>query len=71
MKKDFSRLDQLLEKSAVLADFKAVKEGHVWCTGRSMFQETDKMGSMIRDINLMLSSEEPDESQMQYLFKLK
>ena len=66
-----STLDQLLEKSAVLADFKAVKEGHVWCTGRSMFQETDKMGSMIRDINLMLSSEEPDESQLQYLFKLK
>ena len=66
-----STIDQLLEKSAVLEDFKAVKEGNVWCTARSMFQETDKMGSMIRDMNLMLTQEEPDESQMQYLFKLK
>ncbi len=66
-----STIEQLLEKSAVLEDFKAVKEGHAWCTSRSMFQETDKMGSMIKDINLMLTQDEPDESQMQYLFKLK
>ena len=64
-------LDELLAKSRLLADFKAVKEGHVWCTGKNMFQETMGFGGMILDINRMLTEEDPDPSEMNYIYPLK
>lgn len=42
-------IDQLIEKNKVFADFKAVKEGNVWCTGKNMFQETTKTIEVIED----------------------
>ena len=48
---ELSSLKELFQKSPLLADFKAVREGHVWCTGRSMFQETIGGGGMILDIH--------------------
>lgn len=47
-------LDDLLGKSALLADFKAVKEGNVWCTGKYLYQATDIVGQLITDIHWML-----------------
>ena len=49
------RIDELLAKDALFADFKAVKEGNVWCTGKSFYQATDIVGEMIRDIHLVLT----------------
>lgn len=66
-----STIDELLDKSPVLEDFKAVQEGNAWCTSRSMFQETDKMGSMISDFSKIFSEENPDEDSLEYVFKLK
>lgn len=66
-----SNLAQLFDKSPILEDFKAVQEGNAWCTSRSLFQETDKMGSIIRDINVILTEEEPDASKLEYIFKLE
>ncbi len=40
-------LEQLLEKSELLTDFKAVQNGDVWCTGQNMFQESMALGQMI------------------------
>ena len=31
-------VDELLDKSGLLADFKAVREGNVWCTRENLFQ---------------------------------
>ena len=64
-------LKELLVKSPLLADFKAVKEGHVWCTGKNLFQETMGLGNMIQDIHKMLTEEEPDPGQMHYIHKLR
>ena len=66
-----SNLKQLFDKSPILEDFKAVQEGNAWCTSRSLFQETDKMGSIIRDINVILTEDEPDTSMLEYIFKLE
>lgn len=66
-----SNLKQLFDKSPILEDFKAVQEGNAWCTSRSLFQETDKMGSIIRDINIILTEENPEPSQLEYIFKLE
>ena len=64
-------LDELFEKSPVLKDFKAVKEGNAWCTSRSMFQQTNKMGSIIQEMNAIFSGDKEAQKKMEYLFKLK
>ncbi|MBQ0059101.1 MAG: ABC transporter substrate-binding protein [Lachnospiraceae bacterium] len=61
--------DELLTKSSLLADFKAVKEGNVWCTGKSLFQSTDRLAYMILDIYNMLNGADADE--MTFLQKIE
>ena len=63
-------LDELLAKSSLLADFKAVKDGNVWCTQKSLFQETTGIATMISDMHTMLTSEDPDLSQLTYMYRL-
>ena len=68
---ELTTMDEFLAKSPLLADFKAVKEGLVWCTGKNLFQETMGLGNMIQDIHRMLTEETPDEGQMHYIHQLK
>ena len=68
---ELDSLDQLLDKSSLLADFKAVKEGNVWCTEKSLFQETMGLGDMILDIRRILTEENPDPAEMVYLYRLE
>ncbi len=51
------------------SDFKAVKEGNVWCTGKYLYQATDIVGELITDMNLMLTG--GDESKMTFLYHVK
>ena len=62
-------VNDLLEKCPVLSDFKAVKEGNVWCTTNDMYQQSMSIGYMIEDFHKMLTGQEED--QMTYLFKIK
>lgn len=50
-------VDDLLGKGAVFADFRAVKEGNVFTTDRSLYQATDAVGELIADLNRMLRGE--------------
>lgn len=68
---ELSTIDELLGKSALLADFKAVKEGNVWCTGKNLFQETTCLGDMIGDIHTMLTNEDPELTELTYLHRLQ
>lgn len=54
-------IDELIAENALFADFKAVKEGNVWTTGKSLHQATDNLGSVTRDINTMLVDEDAEE----------
>jgi iron complex transport system substrate-binding protein len=63
-------LDDLLSLSPVLADFKAVKNGNAWCTTSSMFQQTDKMGSIILEMNEIFSGT-TDGSDLEFIFRLE
>lgn len=58
-------LEQLMEKNPLFADFKAVKNGNVWCSGKSLYQRTDIVGQLISDIHNLLT--EADESRMTFL----
>ncbi|RGY99609.1 ABC transporter substrate-binding protein [Clostridium sp. AM58-1XD] len=68
---ELKSLDELIAKSGLLSDFKAVKEGNVWCTEKSLFQETMGLGTMILDIHKILTEEEPDQSEITYLHRLR
>ncbi len=62
-------MEDFLQLNPVLEDCKAVQNGQVWCTTESMFQQTDKMGSIIQEMNAIFTGTAPDE--MTYLFRLK
>ena len=59
-------MDALLGLSPLFADFKAVKEGNVWCTGKDLYQETDDVGELIADIHNMITG----EGEMRFLTHL-
>lgn len=67
---EIESLDELLALNPLLADFKAVQDGNVWCTGQNMFQETMELGQMIRDMHLIFTEEDPEISDLQYLYRL-
>lgn len=62
-------VQELLDKCPLLADFKAVKEGKVYCTTRDMYQQSLSTGYLIGDMHGMLQEE--DDSRMKYMFHLK
>ena len=64
-------LEQFIGYSEIFQDFKAVKEGNVWCTTPDFFQISDTLGSMIKDMNTMVTLENPDVDKLTYLFKLQ
>lgn len=61
-------LADLLAKSELFADFKAVQEGNVWYTGKQFYQATDIAASFITDVHLMLEGE---SEGMTFLTKLE
>lgn len=68
---DLDTIDQLVAKSAPLADFKAVQSGSVWCTGKSMFQESQAVGGIIMDIHTVLAEKDPADGELTYLHRLR
>ena len=66
---EIESIDQLIGKSSILADFKAVKEGNVWCTGQNMFQQTTGAADMICDLNRIFTGN-ADGTELTYLHKL-
>ena len=67
---ELTSVDQLLDKSHLLKEFKAVQEGNVWCTEQSLFQESMGLGDMIRDIHTILTEENPEAGELTYLHRL-
>lgn len=64
-------IDELLAKNKLLAEFKAVKNGNVWCTGKNMYQETTQIGQMIQSFSRIFSGEADGEDELPYLYRLK
>lgn len=66
-----STVAELLEKNGLFVDFKAVKEEHVWCTGKNMFQETLGVADMITDLHRLFTEDSPEAGDFVYLYPLK
>lgn len=61
-------IQDLLNKSPLFADFKAVKNGKVWTTGRYLYQSTDRIADIIVDLNTLIYH---DEEKLSFLERLK
>ena len=68
---ELQTIDDLLAKSPLLADFKAVKNGDVWCTGKNLFQEPMGLGKLIGDIHNALIGDVPADGELTYMHKLE
>lgn len=68
---EISTMDELLEKSSLLKDFKAVKTGNVWCIQKNMFQQTTGIGDMIADIHKIITGEAVEGEELKYIRKVK
>lgn len=64
-------IEELLDKSPVLADCKAVKEGAVWCTGKNLFQESLGLGDLMVDIHKILTEDQVSQEDLTYLYPLR
>lgn len=67
---ELQTMDDLLDKSGLLGNFKAVQEGHVWCTGKNLFQESLGLGALIEDLHAILTADNPDGLELTYLHQL-
>lgn len=65
---EISTIEELVGKSSLLADFKAVQKGDVFCTTKNLYQESLAIGSLTKDIHSMITGETED---MKYLYPLK
>ena len=66
---EIQTVEQLMGKSEMLRDFKAVKEGNVWCTTNDLYQQSMSVGSFIEDLHAMLTRDRTREYK--YLYRLK
>ncbi|MBR2591116.1 MAG: ABC transporter substrate-binding protein [Clostridia bacterium] len=64
-------LSELLQKNELLKDFKAVKSGNVWCTARSMYQETMVCGDLVQSFHRIFTDTTGELDEVPYLVRLK
>ena len=63
-------VEELLKTSSLLADFKAVQTGDVWCTEQDIFQRSSAIAGMIQDFNAVITGTY-DSEQLTFLHKLQ
>ena len=64
-------MDELVAKCPLLANFKAVQTGNVWCTAQSLFQQSMELPELILDMNRVFTDEQTDDSELTFLTKLR
>lgn len=66
----FNSIEEMIAFNPLFADFKSVKEGHVWVTSPDFTQSTAAIASIIVDMNTILSGDNPDEITTDHLIKI-
>ena len=64
-----TQMSQLIAKNPLMADFKAVQNGNVWCTNKNMYQQITGAAEMIADFNKIFSGE-ASEDDLAFLYRL-
>lgn len=68
---EIKTIDELFAKNELLAEFKAVQNGNVWCTSENMYQETTQLGQMIQSFQKVFSGEADELDELPYLYRLQ
>ena len=68
---EIQTIDELCAKCELLGNFKAVKNGDVWCTAKSMYQETTDAGEMIKSLHDIFADDTGALSDLPYFYRLK
>ena len=66
---ELANVEELIGLNPIFADFKAVKEGRVYCTGKNFFQETTTIGDFVLDVSEALA--DPDQQEFRQMKKVK
>ncbi len=61
--------DELIAKCSLLAEFKAVQNGSVWCTTQSFFQQSMELADFVLDLHAVFTEENP--TGLQFLIKVE
>ena len=62
-------IGDLLQKSPLLAEFDAVKNGQVWCSEQELFQQTSAAADMILDLHAVLT--DPNPQNLHFLYQVE
>jgi len=65
---DIHSIDELTAKNDLLKDFRAVRNGNVWCTGRSVYQDIMKTGDILTDLHTVFFDTGEETT---YLYKIE
>lgn len=63
-------ISELLEKAPAMKNFKAVKNGNVWCTTQNLYQDSMETGIIISDFRQILTNPEESSENLHYFYKL-
>ncbi len=65
---EIASIDELIALNPLFADFKAVKEGRVYCTERNLFQQTTGMADFLTDLNDVFSGVDREYTYINRLY---
>ncbi len=68
---DLKNISQLMDKSERFKEFKAVKNGNVWCTEHNMFQQGTGLSRMITELYNVFHEKVDDPEKLEFLHPLK
>lgn len=68
---EMKTIEELLNKSEMLRDFKAVKEDNTWCTTSDLYQQLMSTGDFIEDLHNMLLDELDRQTKMKFIYQLQ
>ena len=68
---EVSSLAELAAKNELLKEFKAFKNGDVWCTNQNLYQDTTHIGQMIQSLGIIFSDGSENLETLPYFYRLK
>ena len=61
-----SSVDQLIAKNPLLAEFKSVENGNVWCTDKNMYQQMVETGVIVSNLHTIFTDESAEVLDFAY-----
>ncbi len=70
MGSEIHTLEELAAKNRLLSDFRAAREGNIWCAGKNMLQETSCMSEVILELHRIIGGTAGDGKALRFFHTL-